>query len=130
MLTLASSNFVRQYVQHSSPEIRADLLEVIEMMELIAPDAELISNIGIPYFQQNSSWLYGVAARSDHLCVYFSDFSVLHPFIDRLPHVQFGDNCLIIHRLDEVNLNVLAELLGQIKVHFLLSHRHPPELIQ
>lgn len=123
MLTLASSNFVRQYVQHSSPAMRADLLEIIDMMELIAPDAELVSGIGIPYFQQNSSWLYGVAARSDHL-------SVLHPFVDRLPHVQFGDNCLIIHRLDEINLNVLAELFGQIKVHFLLNHRHSLELIQ
>ncbi|MGO3738064.1 MAG: DUF1801 domain-containing protein [Marinomonas foliarum] len=130
MLTLASSDFVRQYVQHSSPAVRADLLEIIDMMELIAPDAELVSGIGIPYFQQNSSWLYGVAARSDHLCVYFSDLSVLYPFIDRLPHVQFGDNCLIIHRLDEINLNVLAELFGQIKVHFLLNHRASPELIQ
>ncbi|WP_137169253.1 DUF1801 domain-containing protein [Marinomonas sp. FW-1] len=130
MLNLASCDFVRQYVQHSSPAMRADLLEIIDMMELIAPDAELVSGIEIPYFQQNSSWLYGVAARSDHLCVYFSDLSVLHPFIDRLPHVQFGDHCFIIHRLDEVNLNVLAELFGQIKVHFLLSHQYPPEPIQ
>lgn len=130
MLTLASSDFVKRYVQHSAPAMRADLLEVIEMMELIAPEAELVSNLGIPYFQQNASWLYGVAARSDHLCVYFSDLSMLYPFASRLPHVQFGDDCLIIHRLDDININVLAELFGQIKVHFLLKHRESLALIQ
>ncbi|QUX92875.1 hypothetical protein CYL31_16330 [Marinomonas sp. A3A] len=130
MLTLASSNFVSRYIQQASPAIREDLLEIIQMMELIAPEAELVGGLGIPYFQQNAGWLYGVAAREDHLCVYFSDLSVLYPFAERLPHVQFGDNCFIIHRLDEINLNVLAELFGQIKVHFLLNHREPSVLIQ
>lgn len=130
MLTLTSSDFVQQYVQHAAPAMRADLLEIIDMMELIAPEAELVNGLGIPYFQQNASWLYGVAARADHLCVYFSDLSVLYPFVDRLPHAQFGNNCLIIHCLDDINLNVLAELLGQIKVHFLLNHRAGGALVQ
>jgi hypothetical protein len=64
------------------------------------------------------------------LCVYFSDLSMLYPFASRLPHVQFGDDCLIIHRLDDININVLAELFGQIKVHFLLKHRESLALIQ
>ena len=130
MLTLAASNFVNRYIQQTSPAMREDLLEIIQMMELIAPEAELVSGLGIPYFQQNASWLYGVAAREDHLCVYFSDLSVLYSFTNRLPHVQFGDNCFIIHRLDDINLNVLAELFGQIKVHFLLNQRESSPLIQ
>lgn len=130
MLTLASNDFIKRYAQESAPIMRADLLEVVEMMALIAPEAELVSNVGIPYFQQNANWLYGVAARSDHLCVYFSDLSVLYSFADRLPHVQFGDECLIIYQLEDINLNVLAELFGQIKVHFLLNHREAFELLQ
>ena len=130
MLTLASNDFIKRYVQDSDSVMRADLLEVIEMMALIAPEAELVSNVGIPYFQQNGSWLYGVAARSDHLCVYFSDLSVLYSFADRLPHVQFGDDCLVIYKLKDINLNVLVELFCQIKVHFLLNNREPSELIQ
>jgi|TARA_R110002167_G_scaffold18993_1_gene70443 uncharacterized protein YdhG (YjbR/CyaY superfamily) len=130
MLTLASNDFIKRYAQESAPIMRADLLEVVEMMALIAPEAELVSNVGIPYFQQNANWLFGVAARSDHLCVYFSDLSVLYSFADRLPHVQFGDDCLIIYQLEDINLNVLAELFGQIKVHFLLNHREAFELLQ
>jgi len=61
MLTLASNDFVRRYVKHSAPAMQVDLLEVI------APKAELVGNLGIPYFQQNATWLYGVAARPDHL---------------------------------------------------------------
>ena len=67
MLTLASNDFMKRYVQESDPVMRADLLEVVDMMALIAPEAELVSNVGIPCFQLNGSWLYGVAARSDHL---------------------------------------------------------------
>ena len=130
MLTLVSNDFVSRYVQQTPLAMREDLLEIIQMMALIAPEAEMVSDLGIPYFQQNASWIYGVAAREDHLCVYFSDLSVLHSFASRLPHAQFGDDCLIIHRLDEINLNVFMELLGQIKVHFLLNHREPPELVQ
>ena len=130
MLTLASSDFVSRYVQQAPLAVREDLLEIIQMMALISPEAELVSDLGIPYFKQNSSWIYGVAAREDHLCVYFSDLSVLHSFANRLPHAQFGDDCLIIYRLDEINLNVFMELLGQIKVHFLLNHRESPVLIQ
>ncbi|WP_421855426.1 DUF1801 domain-containing protein [Marinomonas sp.] len=130
MLTLASNDFVSHYVLQAPLAMREDLLEIIQMMALIAPEAELVSDLGIPYFQHNTRWLYGVAAREDHLCVYFSDLSVLHSFANRLPHAQFGDDCLIIHRLDDINLNVFLELLGQIKVHFLLNHRESPELVQ
>ena len=130
MLTLASNDFMKRYVQESDPVMRADLLEVVDMMALIAPEAELVSNVGIPCFQLNGRWLYGVAARSDHLCVYFSDLSVIYSFADRLPHVQFGDDCLIIYQLEDINLNVFVELFGQIKVHFLLNNRKPSELIQ
>ncbi|RBP81712.1 DUF1801 domain-containing protein [Marinomonas rhizomae] len=129
MLTLVSNDFVNRYVQQAPLAIREDLLEVIQMMTLIAPDAKLVSDLGIPYFQQNASWLYGVAAREDHLCIYFSDLHVLHSFENRLPHAQFGDDCLILYRLDEINRNVFMELLGQIKVHFFMNHREPFELI-
>ena len=120
---LISNDVVYRYIQQVSPSLKGDLLEILQMMTLIAPDAQLVSDSGIPYFQQHSKWLYGVAAREDHLCVYFSDLSVLYSFIDRLPHAQFGDDCLIIYRLDDINRNVLMELLGQIKVHFLINHQ-------
>ena len=129
MLTLVSNDFVCLYVQQTPLAMREDLLEIIQMMALIAPEAELASDLGIPYFKQSANWIYGVAAREDHLCVYFSDLSVLHSFENRLPHAQFGDDCLIIYRLDEINRNVFMELLGQIKVHFLLNHREASELI-
>ncbi|NLQ16471.1 DUF1801 domain-containing protein [Marinomonas sp. M1K-6] len=122
MSTLTSSHFVRGYVKQVPPAMQADLLEVICMMEAVAPEAELVSNLGIPYFQQNGHWLYGVAVHEGHFCVYFSDLSVLYSFSDRLPRAQFGDDCLIIHNLDDINLNVLAELFGQIKVHSELNH--------
>lgn len=122
MLTLSPNEFADNYIRHASPAMRADLQKIIDMMGLIAPEAELVSDLGIPYFQQNSGLVYGVAARTDHLCVYFSDKKILYSFSDRLSHVQFGDNCLIIHRLDDVNLNVLAELLGQVKVHFVMNN--------
>jgi len=118
ILTVISDDFVEHYVQSTSLEMRSDLLEIIEMMKSIAPDAELTSDLGIPYFQLDSSWLYGVAAREDHLHVYFSDLSLLHAFEKRLRHAQFGNNCLIIHRLSDINRNVFVELLGQMKVHF------------
>ena len=129
MLALVSNDFVSQYIQQASLAIREDLLEILQMMALIAPEAELVNDLGIPYFQQNGNWIYGVAAREDHLCMYFSDLDVLYSFADRLPQAQFGDDCLIIYRLDEINLNVLLELLGQIKVHFLINRRDSSELV-
>lgn len=117
-MTAISDEFVEHYAQSASPEIRSDLLEIIEMMKSIAPYAELTSDLGIPYFQLDSSWLYGVAVREDRLHVYFSELSTLHAFKERLRHAQFGNNCLIIHRLSDINRNVFVELLGQMKVHF------------
>lgn len=129
MLTSVSNEFVNQYVQQVAPARREDLLKIIEMMRSMAPEAELVNDLGIPYFKMNAGWLYGVAARVDHICVYFSDLSVLHSFRSRLPKAQFGDDCLVIYRLDDINLNVFMELLGQIKVHFLMNHRESFELI-
>ncbi|MBJ7538321.1 DUF1801 domain-containing protein [Marinomonas transparens] len=130
MLTLPLDKFAINYIRHASPAMRDDLQEIIDMMRLIAPEAELVSDLGIPYFEQNSNLLYGVAARADHLCVYFSDKKISYPFLNRLSHVQFGDNCLIIHRLEDVNLNVLAELFGQLKVHFVMNNRDRSVSIQ
>jgi hypothetical protein len=97
--------------------MRPDLLEVIDIMAAISPKAEIVSDLGIPYFQQGSALLYGVAAREDHLYVYFADSNVFHDFTHRLRPAQFGNNCMIIHRLSDININVFAELLGQMKVH-------------
>mgnify|MGYP005993334419 CR=1 FL=1 len=63
MLTSVSNEFVNQYVQQASPARREDLLKIIEMMRSMAPEAELVNDLGIPYFKMNAGWLYGVAAR-------------------------------------------------------------------
>ncbi|QUX96908.1 hypothetical protein C0J08_16530 [Marinomonas sp. CT5] len=128
MLTCVFDDCVEQYVQQTLPARREDLLQIIEMMRAVAPEAELVNDLGIPYFKLCSGWLYGVAARVDHICIYFSDLSVLHSFRSRLPRAQFGDDCLIIHRLDDINLNVFMELLGQIKVHFFINHQESSDL--
>lgn len=120
MLVKTSNDFVQSYVESIALEMRSDLLEVIDIMAAISPSAELVSDFGIPYFQQGSTLLYGVAAREDHLYVYFLDSNLLHDFAHRLRPAQFGNNCLIIHRLSDININVFVELLGQMKVH--LNH--------
>ncbi|ETX10960.1 hypothetical protein MUS1_13350 [Marinomonas ushuaiensis DSM 15871] len=130
MLTLPTSDFVRHYIQNTAPIMRADLLKVIEIMREVAPEAELVGDLGIPYFKKNASWLFGVAAREGNLCVFFADLGALHSFSKRLRHTKFGDNCLIIHSLDDVNINVFVELIGQMKVHFDLSNREGKTLIQ
>lgn len=118
MLVKTSNDFIQSYVEGIAVDMQADLLEVVDIMAAISPKAELVSDLGIPYFQQGSTLLYGVAAREDHLYVYFFDSNLLHDFAYRLRPAQFGNNCLIIHRLSDININVFVELLGQMKVHF------------
>ncbi|REG84824.1 DUF1801 domain-containing protein [Marinomonas pollencensis] len=117
MMTLPIDTFVDNYIEHASANMRADLHEIIAIMRLIAPNAELSFDFGIPYFQQDSELLFGVAAREDHLCIYFNDCTQFYSFAERLNHAQFGENCLSFHRLNDININVFAELLSQIKVH-------------
>lgn len=117
MMTLPVNTFMDNYLEHASEKMRADLSEVLSMMTLIAPDAKLSFDLGIPYFQQDSDMLFGVAAREDHLCIYFDDPTLIYSFAERLNHAQFGQNCLSFHRLQDININVFAELLSQIKVH-------------
>ena len=130
MLVETSDDFVQRYVESSAKEVQADLLEIIGIMKAISPNANLISDLGIPYFQQNTILLYGVAARQDHLCVYFSDTNLLHSFTDRLRPAQTGNDCLIIRKLSEININVFVELLRQMKVKIDYNHREEKALIQ
>jgi len=118
MLVKTSNEFVQKYIENIAIEMQSDLLEVIDIMAAISPNAELIGDLGIPYFQQGSTLLYGVAAREDHLYVYFFDSNLLHDFAYRLRPAQFGNNCLIIHRLSDININVFVELISQMRVHF------------
>jgi uncharacterized protein YdhG (YjbR/CyaY superfamily) len=129
MLEETSEGFVQSYVESCAKEMQADLLEVIDIMKVVSPNAEVVSDLGIPYFQQNATLLYGVAAREDHLCVYFSNANLLHTFVNRLRPAQFGNNCLIIRQLSDININVFVELLRQMKVHFECNHREEKELI-
>ncbi|MBJ7552819.1 DUF1801 domain-containing protein [Marinomonas spartinae] len=122
-MTSPASNFIDYYIQHAASAMRDDLHEIIDIMTLIAPDAELSFDLGIPYFQQESDWLFGVAARQDHLCIYFSDTSLFYSFAQRLNHAQFGENCLRFHRLNEINVNVFTELLSQIKASAVKRNR-------
>lgn len=122
-MALPVSDFIDNYVKNASSGMREDLQEIIDIMTLIAPDAELSFDLGIPYFQQESNWLFGVAIRKDHLCVYFSDPTHFHSFAERLTHAQFGENCLSFHRLNEINVNIFTELLGQIKVSSIKRNR-------
>jgi uncharacterized protein YdhG (YjbR/CyaY superfamily) len=117
MMTLPINTFVDSYIEHAAASMRADLHEVLAIMRLIAPHAELSFELGIPYFQQDSDLLFGVAAREDHLCIYFDDTSEFYSFAERLNHAQFGENCLTFHHLHDININVFAELLSQIKAH-------------
>ena len=118
MLTNASNEFVRRYTERVSPETRSDLLEIIDIMNAVSPDAELVSDLGIPYFQWDSNWLYGAAIRDDNLYVYVSDPHILFAFEQRLRRAHVGGSCLIFHRLEDINPNVLVELLIQMKSHF------------
>lgn len=117
MLTFSNKDSVDDYIRLASPDMQQGLRVIIDIMGQIAPSAKLVCEPGIPFFKQDAGWVYGVAARHDHYCVYFSDSQISPDFYERLPQVQFGEGCLIIHRLEDVNINVLAELLGQIKVH-------------
>lgn len=118
MLTQASNTFVHHYTERVSPETRSDLLEIIAMMDSVSPEAELVSDLGIPYFQCDSNWLYGAAIHDDYLYVYVYDSHILHGFESRLRRANIGNNCLIFHRLEDINPNVLVELLIQMKSHF------------
>ncbi|MGO3346409.1 MAG: DUF1801 domain-containing protein [Marinomonas sp.] len=124
MMTLPNNAFIHKYLAHTAESMRADLHEVLAMMRTIAPDAELSFDLGIPYFQQDSEFLFGVAARDNHLCIYFDTCPVFYSFKERLNQVQFGQNCLIFHRLQDININVFAELLSQIKVYSVKQGRN------
>ena len=89
-MALPVSDFIDNYVKNASSGMREDLQEIIDIMTLIAPDAELSFDLGIPYFQQESNWLFGVAIRKDHLCVYFSDPTHFHSFAERLITPNLG----------------------------------------
>ncbi|WP_460750617.1 DUF1801 domain-containing protein [Marinomonas epiphytica] len=130
MLTYTNKDTVDDYIRLASPDMQQGLRDILAIMGQIAPSAKLVCDPGIPFFQENTGWVYGVAARHDHYCVYFSDPDISPDFYQRLPQVQFGEGCLIIHRLEEVNINVLAELLGQIKVHFTMHEKERAPLLQ
>ena len=108
---------LQDYLDDVPSAMQQDLHELISLMTVIAPEAELNCELGIPYFQQNNQIVYGIAARQDHFIMYFNNTDLLLSFAARLDHVHIGNGCLSFHCLADINVNILTELLAQVKVH-------------
>lgn len=119
----SSDQILKDYLEHVPSTLKSDFEEVLSLMAIIAPDANLSFESGIPYFEQNHQELYGVAVRSGYLSLYLPNSPLLSLFADRLEQAHFGNGCLYFNTLAEINLNVLAELLGRVKTDQILRSR-------
>lgn len=108
---------LKNYFSHVPFAMKDDFLELITLMETIAPEAVVNFQLGIPYFCQNNQLIYGIAAREDHIILYYPTLEDSFGFSSRLKQATLGNGCISFRRLANINVNILSELLALIKVN-------------
>ncbi|ADZ92531.1 DUF1801 domain-containing protein [Marinomonas mediterranea] len=116
---------VTNYISEAAPEVRSDLSQLIGLIQLIAPEATLHLERGVPVFYLGQHWTFSVIAHQKRVSLIFDDFDIQDEgfsFRERLKKASFGDHCISFKKLNEGNLNVIAELLGKLKVDTLRKY--------
>ncbi|TDO96280.1 DUF1801 domain-containing protein [Marinomonas balearica] len=116
---------VTNYISEAAPEVRGDLSQLINLIQIIAPEATLHLEQGVPVFYLGQHWTFSVIARQKHVSLIFDDFDIQDEsfsFKERLKKASFGDHCISFKQLNDSNLNVVAEMLGKLKVDTLRKY--------
>ena len=119
---------VENYLASAAPDRRADLDQLIEMMQRLTgcpPKMWGPSIVGFGRYRyryesgREGDWfLAGFASRKQSLTLYImSGFPRHAELMERLGKYKTGKSCLYIKRLEDVDLGVLEELVARSAEH-------------
>lgn len=118
----------KDYTQTLPAHLRKDFSELLELMRSISPDATFSIQLGMPLFELKQEPLYGITVRYGHLSLYVPEPTLLDRFAQRLRPAHIGADTLFFDHLEEMNVNVIAELLSRTKGSFIRRKQKENEL--
>lgn len=113
----------QDYTSTLPHHLRSDFKELLFLMNDISPDAVFSIQLGMPLFELDNQPLYGVTVRSGHLSLYVPEAVLLDRFAERLRPAHIGADSIFFDNLEEMNVNVIAELLSRIKGNFIYQRQ-------
>lgn len=122
------NTMTKEYARTLPTHLLGDFTELLLLMHKISPDATFSIQLGMPLFELEQKPLYGLTVRSGHLSLYVPETLLLYRFSDRLRPAHIGADGFFFDCLDDMNVNVIAELLSRVKGNF-LYRKHQASLL-
>ncbi len=128
MQTQLVTAITKDYAKALPSHLRSDFKELLSLMSTISPDATFSIQLGMPLFELKREPLYGVTVRSGHLSLYIPESVLLDRFSQRLRPAHISADSVFFDNLEEMNVNVIAELLSRVKGNFIRKKQKESEL--
>jgi len=128
MQTQLVNAITKDYAKALPSHLRNDFKELLSLMCAISPDATFSIQLGMPLFELKHEPLYGVTVRSGHLSLYIPESALLDNLSQKLRPAHISADSLFFDNLEEMNVNVIAELLSRVKGNFIRKKQKESEL--
>lgn len=101
---------IADYIDNAPPQRRARLTQLVELIQLLTPQADVSMRYKMPTFTAGNGWI-SVANQKHYVSVYTCQITHIAPYTQRYPKQKTGKACINFADKDQIDLAALSDVI-------------------